>query len=318
MVNTIKKHIGKIIVISLAGLLIIPIIITQFSKRERRHFTGVSLDETTFHEIRFKNDWQNLNLAGMLFVPEGKGPFPAVVVIHGSGTSQRDSFWYLTLTKYLKENGIVVLLPDKRGSVQSEGNWRTASFEDLAQDTESAVAFLKEQSDIDISYIGVIGLSQGGHIAPIVAKESTDTKFVVNIVGAGVPMHELLVYEENYNLRQMGVLPGFSNILAPLTSYLVRVNNKQFWNAIGNRDPISDWEEVELNSLILYGQNDTNVPSERSAERLRSLNKPNIEVKIYQGSGHALEDPIEEGNSVFREDALRDIRNFIFSVAPIQ
>ena len=138
----------------------------------------------------------------MLFVPEGRGPFPAVVVIHGSGTSQRDSFWYLTMTKYLKENGIVVLLPDKRGSEQSEGNWRTASFEDLAQDTESAVAFLKGQSDINISYIGVIGMSQGGHIAPILAKKSTDTEFVVNVVGAAVPMHEQLIYEENYNLRQ--------------------------------------------------------------------------------------------------------------------
>jgi dienelactone hydrolase len=316
--NSIKKHIRNIIVISIVGILIIPIIIAQLFKKDIRHLEGVSLEETTFHEINFNNVKQNLNLAGMLFVPEGKGPFPAAVVIHGSGTSQRDSFWYLTLAKYLKENGIIVLLPDKRGSVQSEGNWRTASFQDLAQDTESAVAFLIEQNDINISYIGVIGMSQGGHIAPIVAKESIDTKFVVNIVGSAVPMHDQLIYEENYNLRQNGILPGVSNILARVTSYFVRGNNRQFWNAIGNHDPIHDWEEVDVNSLILYGENDTNVPSERSATRLRSLDKPNIEVIIYQGSGHALEDPKGKGNNVFREDALRDIRDFIFSIASIQ
>lgn len=60
-----------------------------------------------------------------------------------SGTSRRDSSWYLTLTHYLQQNGIAVLLPDKRGTGQSEGNWLTASFEDLATDTLAATAYLK-------------------------------------------------------------------------------------------------------------------------------------------------------------------------------
>jgi alpha-beta hydrolase superfamily lysophospholipase len=63
--------------------------------------------------------------------------------------------------------------------------------------------------------------------------------------------------------------------------------------------------------LVLYGERDTNVDSKKSAARLRALSKPNIDVRIYKGSGHALEDPPGEGNSIFREDALEDIQDFI-------
>ena len=65
-------------------------------------------------------------------------------------------------------------------------------------------------------------MSQGGHIAPIVASESSDVAFLVNVVGGSVPMHDLLLYEENHNLRQHGVLPGISNVLAYATSFVVR------------------------------------------------------------------------------------------------
>lgn len=254
----------------------------------------------------------------MLFVPEGGGPFPAAVIIHGSGTSHRDSFWYLTLTQYLQENGIVVLLPDKRGSEQSEGNWHTASFEDLATDTRAAIEFLKEQEEVGISIIGVVGMSQGGHIAPIVASKSSDVVFLVNVVGASVKMHELLVYEENHNLREMGVIPGISNVMAYGTSFLIRTRQREFWGAIGNFDPIPYWEKLIVNALVLYGEEDTNVPSAKSATILRSLNKLNIEVRIYEDSGHPLEDPVGKGNSVFREDAMKDIRDFIYSSSALK
>ena len=173
-----------VLLLGFLALLIIPILVTQFAKPERRSFEWVELKDTSYQEINFQNTAQDLKLAGMLFVPEGEGPFPAAVIIHGSGTSYRDSGWYLTLTQYLQKNGVLVLLPDKRGSEQSEGDWRTASFEDLATDTVEAVDFLNNQAEVAISDIGVIGLSQGGHIAPVVADQTQDIAFLVNIVGA--------------------------------------------------------------------------------------------------------------------------------------
>ncbi len=117
-------------------------------------------------------------------------------------------------------------------------------------------------------------------------------------------------------LRQWGVLPGISNVLAYGTSFLVRtVGDGAFWHAIGNVDPIPYWEKLTIRCLVLYGRNDTNVPTVESEARLRSLGRSTIDIRIYEGSGHALEDPegwLGEGDSVsFREDALDDITDFI-------
>ena len=300
----------------LLALLTIPVVITQFVKPERRSFEWVELKDTSYREINFRNTAQDLELAGMLFVPEGDGPFPAAVIIHGSGTSRRDSGWYLTLTQYLQEHGVVVLLPDKRGSEQSEGDWRTASFEDLATDTVAAVDFLNNQLEVAISDIGVIGLSQGGHIVPVVADQTPDIAFVVNIVGGAVPMHDLLVYEETHNLRELGILPGLSDLLAYPSSWsIIMARQRGFWAAIGNFDPVPYWRKTAVESLVLYGENDTNVPSRKSAAILRSLGNPNINVRVYEGSGHALESPQGVGRSIFREDALREILDFVQSTA---
>jgi len=309
-VASIAKTLGSILLL----LLVVPVGITQLAKPQPRSFEWVELQDTTYQEVSFRNTAQNLQLAGMLFVPEGEGPFPAAVIIHGSGTSRRDSGWYLTLTKYLQDAGVVVLLPDKRGSEQSEGNWRTASFHDLATDTLAAVEFLKHQTRVTVSGIGIIGMSQGGHIAPVVADQAPDLAFAVNMVGGAVPLHELLVYEETHNLRQLGILPGFSDLLAyPAAWSLIYARQRGFWSAVGNFDPAPFWQRIAVPSLVLYGEDDTNVPASRSAAILRTVGNPNIQVEVYEGSGHALESPPGEGRSIIREDALEEIRDFIRS-----
>lgn len=292
-----------------------PVIFTQILPHQARHYEGVSFSELKYEEIFFQNKVQNLDLSGMLFLPEGHDPFPAVVIIHGSGTSQRDSLWHLTLVHHLQENGIVVLLPDKRGSEKSQGNWRTSSFEDLATDTIAAVEYLKEQNHVGVSQIGIIGLSQGGRIAPIVATKSSEVSFVVNIVGASVTAHEQLLYEENNNLRDMGFVPGISNAISYLSTFILRkFSQKDFWDAIGNFDPLPYWQDVNIPTLVMYGSEDPNVPTIESKRRFEALNKQNIIVYIYEGSGHALQDPTGQGDSIFREEALVDITRFIDSV----
>ena len=277
-----------------------------------RSLTGVRLEEAEYEEVFFENTDAGIGLGGMLFRPEGEGPFPAAVVIHGSGESRRRYIWYLTLASYLREHGIAVLLPDKRGSESSEGDWRTASFEDLARDALAGVAFIRGVEWIEEGRVGLIGLSQGGHIAPLAASLSSDVDFVVNVVGAALPMHDVLVYEEVHNLRQMGIVPGLSDLMAPVTAWtLIHLRDRELWSSVGNFDPRPYWRRLAVEGLVLYGEDDTNVPSARSAEELEALGNPRIRVKIYEGSGHALEDPPERGNSIFREDALAEIREFI-------
>jgi pimeloyl-ACP methyl ester carboxylesterase len=145
-----------------------------------------------------------------------------------------------------------------------------------------------------------------------VASESSDVGFVVSMVGSAVTPAEQLIYEENHNLRQMGFLPGVSNVIALVsTAYIRNVAQAEFWDRVANFDPVPYWQEVNVPALALYGADDTNVPSEESAKRLNALGKPNLRVKIYEGSGHALQDPVGRGNSIIRAEALDAIRSTI-------
>ena len=137
-------------------------------------------------------------------------------------------------------------------------------------------------------------------------------EFVVSMVGAAVTSDEQLTYEENHNLRQMGFLPGVSNLVAMAsTRFIKHIGQRQYWQAVGNFDPLPYWTEVGVSSFVLLGSDDTNVPSRESAARLYALKKPNIRVSIYEGSGHPLEDPPEYGNNIIRYDALEAISQFI-------
>jgi dienelactone hydrolase len=306
-----KRWRWKITALALA-VLFIPVLVKQLMPSEPRQLKGAALADARHVEIAFQNRVQDLSLAGLLFVPEGDGPFLAAVVIHGSGTSRRDNRWYLTLTKHLQDNGIVVLLPDKRGSEKSEGDWRTSGFEDLATDTRAAIEYLRAQRSVPLSGIGVIGMSQGGWIAPIVARQADDLSFLVSMVGSVVTPREQLLYEENHNRRQAGFLPGISNVLAYVGSANVRyLAQPELYELIVDYDPLPYWRDNSIDSLVLFGADDTNVPSAESARRLMSLENPHIRVKVYDGSGHALESPRGTGDSIIRTDALDEISEFI-------
>ena len=292
----------------LLAILVIPVVLSQLLPQDQRSFSGVWLDDLEFREIAFRNQTQNLDLKGLLFIPSGDGPFPAAVIIHGSGTSVRNNAWYLTLVEHLQREGITVLLPDKRGSESSAGDWRTSSYEDLATDTLAAVEFLRSQGAVPISSIGVIGMSEGGRIAPIVATQSDELAFVVNMVGGAVPAHDALLYEEVHNIRQMGVLPGFAHLFAYAGRWsLIEIRRTQFWDSVGNFDPIQHWDGVTIPALVLYGVDDTNVPTNESVNRLEALGNPHSEVVVFEGSGHALETPVGKGISIIRVEVLNRI-----------
>jgi dienelactone hydrolase len=300
------------IVAAALALVIVPVLVQQLFPSEPRQFERVALADTRHLEIEFRNRTHDLALGGLLFVPEGNGPFAAAVVIHGSGTSHRDNGWYLTLTKHLQESGIAVLLPDKRGSEKSEGDWRSSSFQDLATDTLAAIDYLRAQPTVPLTGIGVIGMSQGGWIAPLVASQEDDLAFLVSIVGSVVTPREQLIYEENYNLRQLGILPGLSNVLAYVGYANVRyLAQPQLYDLIVDYDPLPYWSDVSTSSLVLFGADDTNVPTSESAQRLANLGNPHIRVRVYEGSGHALESPEGSGRSIIRQDALDEIASFI-------
>lgn len=301
-------------ILAILAIVVGPVVVAQSAPGEPRQYQRVYLADREYTEVSFRNEAQDLDLAGMLFLPDGRGPFPAVVIIHGSRGSKRDSNWYLTLTSYMQKNGVAVLLPDKRGCEKSEGDWHTSSLEDLATDTLAAIDFMKSQEIVEVSHLGIIGLSQGGIIASIVASQSPDLDFVINMVGSSNTMHEQLLYEFNFEMRETGFLPGVSNLFSYVSTFVFEnITGKEWYEAVGNFDPLPYWRKVNLPVLVLHGSDDHNINSAESKARFEALGMENIRVIMYEGSGHGLQDPPRVGDHEIREEALSDMWNFITS-----
>jgi fermentation-respiration switch protein FrsA (DUF1100 family) len=137
-------------------------------------------------------------LAATLTIPPGKGPFPAVLLIAGSGEHDRDESLlghkpFLVLSDYLTRKGIVVLRADKRGVGKSAGDFAKATTADFAIDAEAGVAFLKTRPEVDPHKIGLIGHSEGGVVAPMAAVADHEVAFVVMMAGSGVPGDQIIV-----------------------------------------------------------------------------------------------------------------------------
>ncbi|MFQ5530617.1 MAG: alpha/beta hydrolase family protein, partial [Gemmatimonadota bacterium] len=160
-------------------------------------------------DLVFGNDGAGIELAGTLTLPEGPGPHPAAVLISGSGPQNRDEEVFghrpfLVLADYLTRQGIAVLRYDDRGVGASGGSHETATSADFAGDAASAVAYLGQRGDIDVTQIGLIGHSEGGVIAPLVAVESEDVAYVIMIAGPGVRGDSLLMLQAEAINRAAG------------------------------------------------------------------------------------------------------------------
>lgn len=148
-------------------------------------------------EVSYENKVQNVTLAATLTLPQGKGPFPGVLLITGSGPQDRNESLlghkpFLVLSDYLTRKEIAVLRADDRGTGKSTGNFATATTADFATDAEAGIAYLKTRSEIDPHRIGLIGHSEGGIIAPMVAARNPDVAFIVMMAGSGVPGDQIL------------------------------------------------------------------------------------------------------------------------------
>ncbi|KPK82153.1 MAG: hypothetical protein AMS27_14830 [Bacteroides sp. SM23_62_1] len=160
-------------------------------------------------DVRFDNQEDHITLAGTLTMPQKDGQFPAVILISGSGPQNRDEEVFshkpfLVLSDHLTKNGIAVLRFDDRGTAESTGDFTFATSPDFASDVESALKYLQTRKEINKKQIGLIGHSEGGIIAPMVAVSSKDISFIVLLAGTGIPGDELLLMQQEMILKANG------------------------------------------------------------------------------------------------------------------
>ncbi len=160
--------------------------------------------------VTYRNEPAGVTLAGTLTTPSGQGPFPAVILISGSGAQDRDESLlqhkpFFVLADALTRRGIAVLRVDDRGVGGSTGSQAESTSDDFAGDVVAGIAFLKKRSQINQKKIGLIGHSEGGLIAPLVASRSSDAAFIVMLAGTGLPGDEILYLQGQLIAKAMGV-----------------------------------------------------------------------------------------------------------------
>ena len=163
-------------------------------------------------QVTYQNAGAGISFGGTLSMPNGDGPFPAVLLISGSGPQDRNETAFghrpfLVLSDNLTKKGIAVLRVDDRGVGMSQGNLSQATSRDLADDVLAGVAFLKSRPEIDPSCIGLLGHSEGALIAPMVAAESQDVAFIVLLAPPGLPGEEVLFDQARRINEALGETP---------------------------------------------------------------------------------------------------------------
>ena len=169
----------------------------------RLHSSNSGVPKLRGRSVTFQDG--DISLSGTLLLPRASTPAAAVVFVHGAGPETRQAS--LFLAQYFAQRNVAALIYDKRGTGQSSGDWKRASFEDLASDVEAAVKFLKSRPEIDSHRIGLMGSSQGGWIAPMAALDLPELAFVIIKSAAAVTPEQQELARVEIQMREAGDSP---------------------------------------------------------------------------------------------------------------
>ncbi|MFB6278954.1 MAG: alpha/beta hydrolase family protein [Salinibacter sp.] len=287
--------------------------------------------------VTFRNESVGLTLAGTLTRPEGDGPHPAAVLVSGSGPQDRNSEvfnhkLFHVLADHLTRQGLAVLRYDERGVGASEGTFDGATSEDFAGDVAAAVRFLREHDAVDADEVGLVGMSEGGLVAPMVHTRFEEVDFLVLMAGPSVPGHDILVEQRAQIAAAQGVPPlAVDSVKRAQRRMLDKVRTASDSAAIAERlrpmleergandaqvrsqleemtdpwfqffvrhDPAPALRRVDVPVLALYGSKDLQVPPEQNAAPMRAAltDSPSddVTVRVLDGLNHLFQ-PAETG-----------------------
>lgn len=251
-------------------------------------------------EVRFQSG--DVTLAGTLIRPEGPGPFPAVVLTHGSGLFTRDLPRYRSWGYLFARHGVAALIYDRRGMGASTGDpHRFIPFPLLAADALAGVRALRSRRDILPGQVGVAGHSQGTWSAPLAASLSRDVAFVIVTSAPGMTAAEQGLFALEGRLRRKStsdaeIAAALDKERAALPAAGASTGDPQedarlrdFWHF----NPVPVWEKVAVPILALWGEEDPLVPAAKSREILeRALARggnPDVTLRIFPHAAHSFE-----------------------------
>lgn len=277
-------------------------------------------------DVTFRNNEDQITLAGTLTLPDSKEPSKAVILLSGSGPQSRDSeiFEHKTfaiIADYLARQGIATLRFDERGVGESEGDFSTASIPEFASDAEAAIEYLKGRPEIISNQIGVIGHSEGAAVAFTIAAQDM-VNFVITLAGGGINGEELLLMQRAALLKASGAdsafIQNYNKYMRAAQQIALQTANKETCQAqladlfrgselagseqaIANQlhtttmlgmlryDPAWDYPDITVPVLALNGDKDRQVPVENLKyieQGLLENGNDRVMIKVFPGLNH--------------------------------
>lgn len=182
-------------------------------------------------EVRIENREDSVILAGTLTLPEGKGPFPAVVLVTGSGPQNRDEEIsghkpFAVIADYLTRRGIAVLRYDDRGIGQSMGDFAAGTSADFTRDALAAFDYLSTRPEVARKKIGILGHSEGGTIAFMCSAADARVAFVVSLAGCAQRGDSLLLTQNRAILTTQGAPDSSTNAYVDVLRDIFRLQER--------------------------------------------------------------------------------------------
>lgn len=303
-----------------------------------------------FEPLHFSN--QDIQLSGTLYKPDTVPPYPCVIVLHAASGGTRAYPFYQHLSTHLPEQGIAVLLYDRRGSGESTGVFETADFNDLASDALAGFDLLRARHDIDPHHIYAYGISQGGWIAPIVAARQPEIAGVVIVSGSGVSPARQMDYAAAYTLDEAGFA---ENVIAQAIALRQRVNDyyrgkftraqlqseialveNEPWFKVAYMDasqeiesdvtqskwyyemdfaPLAIWQRVHQPTLFLFGTRDRWVPVAESETNFRhaTTHLPDVTFRTIDNADHLMTESPDENTDHLSEHYMETLLHWLVS-----
>ncbi|WP_039825961.1 alpha/beta hydrolase family protein [Nocardia testacea] len=272
-----------------------------------------------------------ITVAGTLTRPAATtGPLPAVVLIGGSGPQDRNEEIaghrpFLLLADTLTRAGYAVLRTDDRGVGGTGGNLNQANYPDLAGDIEAGLRFLRARPEIDADRIGLLGHSEGGYLAPLVAaRPENGIAFTILMAAPAVPGTEIILAQGRRTFLEAGATPdrldahlaflrdwtaalraGRLTKAARLSETYNRTlptelrtasealtgENTPYMAALVSYDPAPALSALRIPVLAFFGSRDVQVPPAQNEQPMRELlgAAPDATVTVLDGLNHLMQ-----------------------------
>jgi hypothetical protein len=283
------------------------------------------------------------NLAGTLTLPsDSDPPYPAVLLITGSSDHNRDHqgsrwlpfvFWkpFRQIADEISRNGIAVLRMDDQGIGCSEGGpFENVTIQERADDSRSGIKYLRGRKDIDKERIGLLGLSEGGIIGPMIAASDPSIRALVIMAGTATNGYKIEEYQKRLKIQERSELSDaeiekeLAKYMEGLNQYISRGEGTPWLRSFLDYMPLPAAQNVSCPVLILHGDKDAQVPVDHAhllAKAIRINGNKDVTVKIYSNHNHLFLEDSDGSRSGYKyllwhtnklsEDVLKTIAEWL-------